>query len=471
MPVLGGEQLASGDEDCLYLNVFTNEIPKQSKHQRPVLFSIHGGGFVGGSGNFKGNGPDYLLYGEVVIVSFNYRCGAFGFLSLENEEVPGNAGLKDQTLALKWVHDNIDSFGGDPNNVTIFGISAGGASVAYQLLCPPSRGLFHKAIVQSGFALNPWALQKHPRKYALELAKTIGCTSENLDDVLRFLQAASADEVVAAAKEISKNKIGMTSLMFTPSVEVSEAESSLPNTPDILMERGQFAHVPVILGCTMKEGIVFAYDGLNESVFDKINNKHEFLVPSFLGLKPGSVEEKEAEKETWDFYFQGNPVSWDNVNDLLMCQSDIEFSFGMEQTRSYLVTKSSAPVYTYLFTNHSRCMCKGMASMFSEHASKIFTADTCHGADYWFLYTYTLVATPDLTPVDVEAIKKHVKAWTSFASSGDPNHKELGVTWEKDSETNLCYMDIGTTWEMKEGLTLPFRISFWKNICSKYCTV
>ncbi|KAG8256292.1 hypothetical protein J6590_071808 [Homalodisca vitripennis] len=211
LPIPGenNEQQSIGDEDCLYLNVFINELPQQSSSQKPVLISIHGGGFAGGSGNIKGNGPDYLLYGGVVVVTFNYRCGAFGFLSLENEEVPGNAGLKDQTLALKWVHDNIDSFGGDPNNVTIFGISAGGASVAYHLLCPPSRGLFHKAIMQSGFALNPWALQENPRKNAYKLAKSLGCTSENPEEVFQFLQSVSANDIVFATKDMIKNEVSL----------------------------------------------------------------------------------------------------------------------------------------------------------------------------------------------------------------------------------------------------------------------
>ncbi|KAG8290163.1 hypothetical protein J6590_088955 [Homalodisca vitripennis] len=169
------------------------------------MFSIHGGGFNGGSGGLSMSGPDILLYEDVIIVSPNYRLGAFGFLSLENEELPGNAGLKDQTLALKWVHDNIDSFGGDPNNVTIFGISAGGASVAYHLISPSSRGLFHKAIIQSGFSLNPWTLQENPRSHALMVSKKLGCKSEDPKEVLRTLQSASADDIMVAARELPTN--------------------------------------------------------------------------------------------------------------------------------------------------------------------------------------------------------------------------------------------------------------------------
>ncbi|XP_046676959.1 juvenile hormone esterase-like isoform X1 [Homalodisca vitripennis] len=191
-----------GSEDCLYLNVYTTEHPDKSTENKPVLFSIPGGGFLCWSGSSTKTGVENFMNGDVVVVSFNYRVGAFGFLSLENEEAPGNAGLKDQTLALQWVHDNIDSFGGDPNNVTLIGVSAGGASVHFQLLCPQSRGLFHKAIIQCGFANNPWANQEAPRETALELAKALGCTSEDSDEVLQFLKSASADDIVAGTHKL-----------------------------------------------------------------------------------------------------------------------------------------------------------------------------------------------------------------------------------------------------------------------------
>ncbi|KAG8331973.1 hypothetical protein J6590_029575 [Homalodisca vitripennis] len=147
--------------------------------------------------------------------------------------------------------------------------------------------------------------------------------------------------------------------VFTPSVEVSGAESSLPDISDSLMERGQFTQVPVILGCSVREGTVATvFDGLSDKRFEFINNNPEVLVPSFLGLKEGSVEKKEAENEIWTFYFKGKPLSWDTIHEYLVCQSDIQFNFGMERTRSYLVEKSTAPVYTYLYTDHSRCLCQ-----------------------------------------------------------------------------------------------------------------
>ncbi len=142
-------------EDCLYLNVWRPaDVPEQAK--LPVMFWIHGGGFVGGSGSSPFTSGTQLAKQGVVVVAANYRLGRFGFfafpaLSRERpEELKGNYAYMDQIAALQWVQRNIAAFGGDPNNVTIFGFSAGGVSVHSLIVSPLARGLFHKAIVQSG---------------------------------------------------------------------------------------------------------------------------------------------------------------------------------------------------------------------------------------------------------------------------------------------------------------------------------
>ncbi|XP_046676963.1 cholinesterase 2-like [Homalodisca vitripennis] len=462
------------DEDCLYLSVFVNELPRKSSSLKPVIVFLNEGGFLIGSGSSENKGPDYLLHADIVVVFFNYRCGAFGFLSLENEEVPGNAGLKDQTLALKWVHDNIESFGGDPNNVTIFGLSAGGASVLFHLLSPSSRGLFHKAVSRSGTALDPWALQDNSRGNALKLAKKLGCSFENQNEVLRFLQYAPADDIVAATTKImSEDKEMVTkkvSLVFLPCVEISGVEPFLSDTPRSLMERGQFAQVPVIIGGCAQEGGVLAYfDGLNDEAFTRVNENPVWVVPSSLGLKPGSAQEKEAEQDIWDFYFKGNWISWTNIEDYLQYQADVQFNIGIDTTRRHLLKYSTAPVYTYLFTNHTRCfVCFLLELMHPKFFSKICTKETCHGADGSFFFHNSILHHLPLTQENKEDIKRNVDTLAAFASTGNPNHSDLGVEWRKDSLRNPCYMDIGTTWTLSEGTAFTDRMDFWKGLLQKY---
>lgn len=129
-----------GSEDCLHLNVYTPHLPKQSADKKlPVMIWVHGGGFMAGSGDSDFYSPEYIVQEDVIVVTINYRLGALGFLYLPQEGISGNAGLKDQVLAFKWVNENIEKFGGDPNNVTLFGESAGGSSIHIHTLSERSK--------------------------------------------------------------------------------------------------------------------------------------------------------------------------------------------------------------------------------------------------------------------------------------------------------------------------------------------
>lgn len=183
------------------------QLPDSSSKLKPVMVFIHGGAFLTGSNKPSMYGPEFLMIQDIVLVVTNYRLGALGFLSSEDVSlgVPGNAGLKDQLLALKWVQENIKNFNGDPNNVTIFGESAGGASVHHLVLSSSAKGLFHKAILQSGCALNHWAYGQHVMvalvrelghdvksdKEALDILKDVPVellyeAQEKLDEVIRL---------------------------------------------------------------------------------------------------------------------------------------------------------------------------------------------------------------------------------------------------------------------------------------------
>ena len=149
----------TGQEDCLLLNVYVPEQVftrgKANDETLPVMVWIHGGALMNGWNAFGSAGPNEFMRRDVIMVSINYRLGAFGFLSLGNENVPGNMGMRDQNMALRWVNQNIANFGGNPQQITIFGESAGALSVAYQVISPLSKGLFQRAIMQSGPAINP----------------------------------------------------------------------------------------------------------------------------------------------------------------------------------------------------------------------------------------------------------------------------------------------------------------------------
>ncbi|KAB7505793.1 Venom carboxylesterase-6 [Armadillidium nasatum] len=199
----------SGREDCLYLNVFTSA-PNEPDRKLPVMVYIHGGGFVGGKADFQ---PYVLMNHQMVLVVIQYRLGIFGFLSMEDSVMPGNMGLKDQQLALKWVKENIEVFGGDSNMITIFGQSAGSASVHYQILSEGSKGLFNRAILQSGMSLCPWASNHNHRVFAIEAGREFNCSIDfGTKDYLECMQNVHPYFLTLAGAE--SNKFGPISLFF-----------------------------------------------------------------------------------------------------------------------------------------------------------------------------------------------------------------------------------------------------------------
>ncbi|PVD36866.1 hypothetical protein C0Q70_03856 [Pomacea canaliculata] len=172
----GGVDVSTMSEDCLFLNVFRPVVTTDSsrRNARPVFVFIPGGGFVSGSSSFFDPGQ-LVTDGNIITVTLNYRLGAFGFLSSGDSRLPGNYGLWDQQLAIRWVKDNIQAFGGDPNQITLGGESAGSISVAFQSLSPLSKGLFNRAIMQSGAATAGTTIQREPLQQLLNLAREVRC--------------------------------------------------------------------------------------------------------------------------------------------------------------------------------------------------------------------------------------------------------------------------------------------------------
>lgn len=194
-------------EDCLYLNVF---VPARASPAAalPVLVWIHGGAFLyQGAGSFT---PSKLVADQdVVVVVIQFRLGVFGFLSSASAALPGNLGLWDQNLALRWVRDNIRAFGGDPDRVTLSGQSSGSISVALHALSPYSKGLFRRALMQSGGPSAPLAVNETPRPFFLNLSAEAGCrsaddsvfsryTASSDKDLVRCLSAKSTEELLRA---------------------------------------------------------------------------------------------------------------------------------------------------------------------------------------------------------------------------------------------------------------------------------
>ncbi|XP_029952401.1 LOW QUALITY PROTEIN: fatty acyl-CoA hydrolase precursor, medium chain-like [Salarias fasciatus] len=192
-------------EDCLYLNIYT-PADRAPDAQLPVMVWIHGGGFTLGSVSSY-DGSALAAYQDVVVVLIQYRLGLLGFLSTGDEHMSGNFGLLDQIQALKWIQQYIHNFGGNPNLVTIFGESAGGVSVCLLLLSPLSKGLFHRAISQSGPVTTPLLRANHPLPATQVIANASGCSLESTKKIGECMRNLDSDAIVAVVKD---EKMGLS---------------------------------------------------------------------------------------------------------------------------------------------------------------------------------------------------------------------------------------------------------------------
>ncbi|ROT66436.1 JHE-like carboxylesterase 1 [Penaeus vannamei] len=240
------EAKLQGQEDCLFLNVHT---PRPHEADLPVMVWIHGGGFTIGNSAFYGPAP--LLTKDVVLVVIQYRLSTLGFLTTGDDEIPGNLGLKDQTMALRWVQDNIRAFGGDPGKVTIFGESAGAASTHFHVLSPMSAGLFQRAIMQSGTALDPWAVREDHSDVATRFGEMFNCSGSSpltSSELVACLREVPAADLIEAPNKF-KVFVDFPSVM-APSVD----GEFLPDHPARLLRDGRYNKVDVITGTTQHEG-------------------------------------------------------------------------------------------------------------------------------------------------------------------------------------------------------------------------
>lgn len=230
------------DEDCLFLNVFRAQKLKHLK--LPVMVWFHGGGL------YHGSGREYLgipCGSGAIVVTVNYRLGLLGFLNVPGSEIKGNYGMLDQVAALKWVQENIASFGGIPSMVTIFGEGAGASSIAYHMLSPLSSGLFHQAILQSGAATTPYTFHasKDP-DYGRDVIQRLGCDGTMLLSCLR--EKRIEDFLKASQLTRSFLELGLKYPVVTVDGEF------LSDEPRKLLERGFVNKVPVMLGVNKNDG-------------------------------------------------------------------------------------------------------------------------------------------------------------------------------------------------------------------------
>ncbi|MFS4432355.1 carboxylesterase/lipase family protein [Chryseobacterium sp. S90] len=398
------------NEDCLYLNIWS---PNADNAKRPVLFWIHGGAYLTGSGSISMyNGSALSKEGNIVVVTINYRLGPFGFLCATN--LPGgelfdtNNGLRDQLAALKWVKENIRNFGGDSDNIMIFGESAGGASVINQMGSPKAKGLFQKAIAQSPCMYAFYSDSNTAIKSTVRLLETLGLKSS---EILKLWNLPVKDLVDASVKivdEIAEVKPG--NIAFQPVL----GDDVLPVAPYLAISKGIGSTVPLIVGSNQDEGTMFAT--LPVARIMPINDD---LISRFLEQNyPSQIAKiKDAYKS---IPIQARSVKMGGDSSIMRSVNKIAESMTAVNT-----------VYTYRFRWTSNYLIqKGLSSF---HSLEI---------PFVFKNLQSIEARAMLKKTDENEIENlsHTmsQAWINFAHTGNPNISGE-IEWPAyDMDTRPC---------------------------------
>jgi para-nitrobenzyl esterase len=405
------------DEDCLTLNVWTPAT--DAKARLPVMVWIHGGGFVRGSGRIKGEGMadgEALARRGAVVVSFNYRLGVFGFLahSALARESPwrssGNYGLLDQIAALRWVQRNIEAFGGDSKNVTVFGESAGGSSVCLLLVSPLARGLFHRAIVQSPGGIGTPIPHVAKAWYGRTPLQQAG---DALGTDITKLRAAPAQDLMSRWN----------------SVEQTRAVDGwvIPDDPAALLEAGRFQRVPVLAGTNADEGTIWLAGGM----FPELSRARQTLAAYREYLKA-------TFQESADQAFTLYPAGSDGEVPAALARlfGDLFFQLGTRFTAE-AVARNGGTAYLYYFTRLSPLYRRLGAGVFHEAEVPYVFCGLAR------LSSRSGPGQPEpFDEIDRSLSNAMSAAWVRFARTGDPNGGGL-PPWPAVTPGTTPYLEFG----------------------------
>ncbi|MFY9310614.1 MAG: carboxylesterase family protein [Bacteroidia bacterium] len=406
-----------GDEDCLYLNVWT---PQTGIANKPVMVFIHGGGNQQGSANeINANTPMYFgknlaERGNVVVVTIQYRLGPLGFMvhpGLEQESVNGKAGnyaVLDQILALKWIKNNISNFGGDTTRVMIFGESAGGVNVGNLLVSPLSAGLFQRACIQSAVpVVNDYADSKSKGIAFVDSFISTGTDAQKI----AFMRSLDADSLLAGMS--SPLEGGIVQMNWQPSLD----NYVFTSYPEQAFQSGNFNKVPLMIG----------------------SNSEEMSLSSPLTVTPGMLSLLIATSVPLSYQSQVQALYPGSNNaearaSYVGILTDAQFTATARRTARCVSQNQSQPVWRYFYTH-------------KHTIPQLAPLGAYHGMELFYVFNNFENAIPlssNNSPLDDSVQMVMLKYWSNFAATGDPNGTGM-VSWPQYQSSTDCYMEIKPT--------------------------
>ncbi|MCF0168131.1 MAG: carboxylesterase/lipase family protein [Bacteroidales bacterium] len=415
-------------EDCQRLNIWTPGVNDGKK--RPVMVWLHGGGYSAGSGQELPSyeGTNLAAKGDVVVVSLNHRLNVLGFLDLsafgEKYAKSGNAGLLDIVAALDWVHNNIANFGGDPSNVTIFGQSGGGGKVSILSATPAAKGLFHKAIVQSGSTLRTME-SSLSRRIGIAVIEELGIKPSQLDQLAsvsydRLLDAGT--KAIARVKEEYIKEGGNAGLLFGWAPTVDGAV--IPDQPYDGKGPGQSVDIPMIIGTTLNEFAPSVYaPQLRNLTMEQVAEMAKGTYGEYTSLYIDTF------KSVYPHFVPNDIVDYDTM-----------FRLGAVKQANVKFSQNGAPVWMYIFAWQSPVLDGSLKSTHCMEIPFVFNNACVHSS---------------MTGGGDEAVilaSRMSEAWINFARTGNPNGSGIDGVPEWKPYTP------------SEGATM-----WWDNTCEIKC--
>ncbi|XP_023246026.1 uncharacterized protein LOC106645896 [Copidosoma floridanum] len=441
-----------GSENCLYLNVFT----KTLNPNRPVMVFIHGGSFIEGTSNRDVYRQDYLVTQDVVLVNINYRVGIFGFLSLGHEVAPSNIGLRDILFSLQWVQNNIKAFGGNPNNVTVFGSSAGAVISHLLTLIPKAKGLLHKAIIQSGTCNGARTLTgKYDIKNGFRIAAHLGMQSKDPLEVIEFLRSMPATKLVECKNKIlSKEEAIQYDLsLYMPVIDVDyTSDPVIPGTFEELKNNN--ADIPIMIGHTPDESLLMFVDKFTDDTYKYYNDHIESIIRN--KLKDPTVF-PELMKEVQEFYLKNKPIDSENVWNLIRLTSDL-IIHANRQVIDHRVESATAPTYVYMFSYMGDELTVYQNKHGPQPLKGVAHADELSYLFYLSRFPMRKKNPEQLYPkegtLDRLVLERIIRLWSNFAAFGNPtpetDDKYITTVWKPASKEHLYYLEINKDLQLRD---------------------
>lgn len=412
------------NENCMVLNVWSPGLNDGKK--RPVMFWIHGGGFTAGSSQElpSYDGENLAKRGDVVVVSINHRLNILGYLDLsaygDKYKQSANLSIIDMVAALQWVKDNIANFGGDPGNVTIFGQSGGGAKVNTLMAMPSAKGLFHKAINQSGSFRSTMREKAITQEIGAEVLKQLGLDGSQIDSLQRVPYAQLNDAGNRALKVVNDkyNKNGGMGLNagWGPSLDGTDIPYQVFSKEAYELSKD----IPLMIGTVKNEFMPSLFTNMSNAPMDKVM---EYI--------------KNTQKEKADTYVAAVKKAYpDDKKPSDLMDVDVSFRPGAVKQAKEKSALNAAPVYMYLFTWQSPIMDGKYKALHCMELPFVFNnIARCEEMTGGTKEAYALAA-------------KMSDAWINFARTGNPNHKGL-PTWPKFDQSKTATMHFNNTCVVK----------------------